>query len=124
MKIELTFTNGSGHKISDPRVVYLQIDDEKGQNHVRRPLPHVDFTKLEPGKPANFQETLLTPGFSVGNYFISLWIPSTDPSLKFDPAHNFLFSANGVPDRATGLNRIAKFTAIVQGKRGPSAKPN
>jgi hypothetical protein len=110
MRIELTFTNGTSHKIAERRTVYLSIDDEKGQNHMRRPLHHVDFTKLDPGRSTIFQETLLAPAFSAGTYTVSIWIPSTDPSLKFNPAHNFLLSSKGVPDWEVGLNRVAEFT--------------
>lgn len=111
MHIELTFTDGRGTRVDDQRTVYLSIDDEKGENHMRRPLPDVDFSKLEPGRPMKFQETLRAPAFSAGQYVVSLWIPSSISSLKFDPAHNFLLSSQGVPDRATGLNRIAEFAA-------------
>jgi len=63
----------------------------------------LNFTKLEPGRLTKFQETLLAPAFSAGSYIASIWIPSTDPLLRFDSKHNFLFSSNGVPDPATGL---------------------
>ena len=122
MSVELTFSNESGAKITERRTVYLEIDDTKGQNHLRRPLPRVDFTKLEPGKPLKFQEKLLAPGFSTGAYTVSLWIPADDPAVKFDPAHNFLLSSTGVPDPATGLNQVAKFTAKTPTRRGPPAK--
>ncbi len=122
MRVELTFLNDSGSKIVDHRTVYLAIDDAKGQNHVRRPLPHVDFTKLDPGKPVKFQESLLTPAFSPGTYFVSIWIPATDPASKFLAAHNFLLSSIGVPDPATGLNQIAIFTAKAPKRRGSGAK--
>jgi hypothetical protein len=112
MRVELIFTKDSGSEIADPRTVYLVIDDERGGNHVRRSFPHVDFTKLEPGKPTRFEETLLVGAFFPGPYTISLWIPSTNPSWKFDSAHNFLLSSNGVPDLATGLNQIAKFSVV------------
>jgi len=109
MRVELIFTNGTASKIADQRTVYLSIDDGHGGNHMRRPLPLVDFRKLEPGKSMNFQETLLAPAFAAEAYIVSIWIPSPDPSLKFDPTHNLLLSSQGVPDRATGLNRIAEF---------------
>ena len=124
MSVELTFTNDSGSKIADQRMVYLAIDDERGENHMRRPLPHVDFTKLEPGRLTKFQEALLAPAFSPGPYIVSIWIPSTDPSLKFDPAHNFFLSSNGVPDSATGLNQIAKFTVAVSDRYKSATKPD
>jgi hypothetical protein len=124
MNVEMTFTNDSGSKIADQRMVYLAIDDKRGENHMRRSLSHVDFTKLDPGKQTKFQETLLTPAFSPGPYIVSIWIPSTDPSLKFDRAHNFLLSSNGVPDPTTGLNQIAKFTVAASDKYKSAAKPD
>jgi hypothetical protein len=124
MRVQLTFTNESGSKIVDRRTVYLAIDDDKGENHMRRSLPHVDFTKLEVDKPATFQETLLAPAFSLGTYLISLWIPSTDPSLTFDPKHNFLVSSSGVTLPASGLNQIGKFTITVPSRRKTKAKPS
>jgi hypothetical protein len=125
MHVELTFSNGSDIKIAEKRTIYIALDDAKGQNHMRRPLPHVDFTKLEPGKPMTFEERLLAPAFEPGNYSISLWIPSNDAALKFNPAHNFLLSDEGVPDTESGLNRIAKFTAAPPTRRQkPSTSPN
>jgi hypothetical protein len=124
MRVELSFTNDSGAKISEPRTVYLAIDDEKGENHMRRPLPHVDFTKLAPGKLANFEEVLLAPAFAPGPYIVSLWIPSPDPTWKFDPARNFLLSSAGVPSVATGLNLVAKFKAGPRGRRNSAAVPD
>jgi hypothetical protein len=110
MRVGLTFTNGTSHKIAERRTVYISIDDQKGQNQMRRPLPRVDFATLEPGRSTKFEETLLAPAFSAGTYIVSIWIPSTNPSLKFNPAHNFLLSSKGVPDWAAGVNRIAEFT--------------
>jgi hypothetical protein len=124
MHVELTFTNASDTNIAEKRTVYLAFDDAKGENHMRRPLPHVDFTKLEPGKPMTFEETLLAPAFEPGMYSISLWIPSNDTAVKFDRAHNFLLSNEGVPDSESGLNRIAKFTATQSSRRRKSAPPD
>ncbi len=90
---------------------------------MRRSLPHVDFTKLEPGRLMKFQEELLAPAFSPSPHIVSIWIPSTDPSLKFDRTHNSLLSSNDVPDLATGLNLIAKFTLAVSSMRKSPAKP-
>jgi hypothetical protein len=124
MRVELSFTNDSGSEITQQRTIYLAIDDEKGENHMRRPLPHVDFTKLGPGVLTQFQETLLAPAFGSGRYVVSLWIPSSDSSLKFLPAHNFLLSSAGVPDPATGLNQLAQFTVIASGRRKSAAVPD
>jgi hypothetical protein len=124
MEVELTLTNASGSKITERRIVYLAIDDEKRENQMRRPLPHVDFTQLEPGRLMKFQDTLMAPAFRPGRYSVSLWIPSTDPSFKFDQTHNFLLGSKDVPDRGTGLNQIAKFTVITSGRHKPAAKPD
>ncbi len=121
MHVELTFTNDTNATIAEKRTIYLAFDDAKGENHMRRPLPHVDFTKLEPGKPMTFAETLLAPAFEAGSYSISLWIPSNEAALKFEPAHNFLLSNKDVPDTDSGLNRIAKFAATPS-PRGKSPK--
>jgi hypothetical protein len=123
MRVELSFTNGSGNKIADQRTVYLAIDDERGENHMRRPLPHVDFTQLEPGKLTKFLETLVAPAFTPGQYTVSIWIPSTDSNSKFDPTHNFLLSSAGVSVPATGLNTLAKFTVHPSAARRSGAKP-
>ena len=117
MHVELTFSNESDAKITEKRTIYIAFDDAKGENHMRRPLPHVDFTKLEPGSPMAFEERLLAPAFEPGSYSISLWIPSNDAAVKFDPAHNFLLSDESVPDIESGLNRIAKFTAAAPSRR-------
>jgi hypothetical protein len=124
MEVELTFTNDSGNKIAERRTVYLAIDDERGENQMRRPLPHVDFTELEPGRLIKFQDTLMAPAFRPGRYSVSIWIPSTDPSFKFDRTHNFLLSSKDVPDWGTGLNQIAKFTVIKSGGHKSAAKPD
>ena len=124
MHVELEFTKDSGRKIMEQRAVYLAIDDPEGQNHMRRPLPQVDFTKLDPGKPSKFEETLLAPAFRPGAYTISLWVPSNDPAVKFDPMHNFLLSSEDVPDSKTGLNRIATFVATAAPRRKPTELPD
>jgi hypothetical protein len=109
MHVELTFTNEDATRISDVRSVYLAIDDQRGQNHMRRALPHADFSKIEPGQTLTFQDTLIAPAFSQGQYTISLWIPASDPSLKFDPAHNLLLNSRDVANPVTGLNTLATF---------------
>jgi hypothetical protein len=88
-------------------MVYIALDDEAGQNHLRRPLPHVDFKKVIPGEPMTFTDRFLAPALRPGCYFVRLWIPSLDPDLKFDAAHNFLLSNQNVSDATSGLNEIA-----------------
>lgn len=110
MTLELTFTNMASTTLTEGRTVYFAIDDQAGQNHVRRPLPHVDFRALEPSKATTFTEHILMPAFQPGRYIINLWIPSNDPSVKFDPAHNLLLASDTVPNKKTGLNQLATFT--------------
>jgi len=123
MHVELTFTNDSGSNITERRTVYLAIDDARGENHMRRSLRSVDFTKLEPGKIVKFDETLLAPAFSPGPYTVSIWIPSTDPAWEFAPTHNLLLSSNGVPDPATGLNKIARITITASDRHKTAKRP-
>lgn len=111
MHVDLTFTNGGKNAISAALPVYLSIDDDAGNNYIRRLLPHVDFRSLAPGVPQTFSERLLAPALQPRQYVVRLWIPNPDPTLKFDPAHNFLLSSAGVPDAKSGLNLIAKFSA-------------
>jgi hypothetical protein len=112
MRVELTFTNAGKQTIAEARTVYIAVDEESGENHLRRVLPTVDFRKLTPGELVTFSETLRAPAFQAGHYKINLWIPSTDPALKFDPTRNFLLSNPGVPDAKSGLNTIATFTVL------------
>lgn len=110
MLAALTFTNTGTIRSSEARTVYLEIDDNAGNNYVRRSLPTVDFRKLSPGKTVTFSEQLRVSAFPPGRYTIALWIPSSEPALKFNPAQNFLVSSAGVPDPRTGLNILAQFT--------------
>lgn len=110
MHVALTFTNDGKNAISDAHPVYLAIDDEAGNNYIRRLLPHVDFRSLLPGVQQTFSERLLAPALQPRRYIARLWIPNPDPSLKTDPAHNFLLSSAGVPDSESGLNLIANFS--------------
>lgn len=116
LRAELTFKNTGTARRSDARTVYLEIDADTGSNnhgnsnYVRRSLPTVDFQKLSPGKAVTFSEQLRVAAFPPGHYTIALWIPSSEPALKFNSAQNFLISSAGVPDPQTGLNILAKFT--------------
>lgn len=110
LRVTLSFTNTGAAAIAEARAVYIAIDDNAGNNYVRRALPSVDFRKLEPGKPTTFTEQLRVAKFPPGRYTIALWIPSTDKALQFDPAHNLMVDGAGVADAKSGLNVLAKFT--------------
>jgi len=107
MRIELTFTNAGKIAPVEARTVYIEFDDEAGENHIRRPLPHVNLKTLTPDTPTTSVDQFLAPALQPGRYFVRLWIPSLDPKLKFDAAHNLLLGNEEVADPANGLNRIA-----------------
>jgi hypothetical protein len=110
--VALTFTKLDAAPVSQPRLVYLAVDDDSHHNFIRRVLPKVDFRILATGQRTEFSERLLIPGFRPGHYRIELWIPSSDPSLKFTTKNNFLISSLGVADTKTGLNWIATFSVV------------
>jgi hypothetical protein len=112
MSVTLTFTNLDTAKPSEARLVYLAIDDDSGHNYIRRVLPHVDFRTLAPGQKTEFTEHLLIPALHPRHYRIELWIPSSDPALKFDAGRNLLLESMGVADRKSGLNRVASFSVV------------
>ena len=117
MHIELTFTNKGSMALAEARTVYIEFDDEAGENHIRRPLPHVDFKKLVPGTTLTFTANFLAPALQAGHYHAYLWIPSPDPKSKFDAAHNLLLDNEQVADRGNGLNRIAVISVDGGGSR-------
>jgi hypothetical protein len=110
MHIDLTFRNIGKRPFTEIRTVYIEFDDEAGQNYIRRPLPHVAFQSLTPGETKTFSDVFLAPALRPGRYLVRLWIPSPVPALKFDSVHNFLLSNTGIPQLATRLNEIAVLT--------------
>ena len=109
LHVELTFTNAGSNRLAESRAVYLAIDDEAGHNYLRRELPTVDLRTLAPGAEVTFSERLLAPALRRGHYLVLLWLPDINPALRFDAAHNFLISSEGVADPKTGLNTLAAF---------------
>ncbi len=112
LRAKFTFANAGTTRISETRSVYLAIDDDSGHNFVRRVLPSVDFRSLAPGQQHVFSERLLIPALQPGHYKIELWIPSPDPALKFNRAHNLLLDNPSVADRKSGLNTLAAFDVV------------
>ena len=106
MQIELTFTNKGKVPVTERQTVYIEFDDAVGQNHIRRPLPHVDLQKLAPGATTTFTDQFLAPWLRPGRYFVWLWIPSVDVVHKFDVQYNLLLGNSGMADSTNGLNRI------------------
>jgi Domain of unknown function (DUF4832) len=115
MQVELTFTNTGTEPVAEARDVYLEIDDDTRQNYVRRVLPSVDLRKLVLKRSLTFSSRILIGTFRPNHYTIYLWIPSSDPPLKFKHEHNLLLCNSGVADPVTGLNKIAEFTVQLSG---------
>ena len=109
MKIGLTITNRGPDAIAEARIVYVAIDGADGNNYLRRPLPHVDLSKIAPEQTIAYSETLLSPAFPRGTYTIHLWIPSSESSLKFDPAHNLLFNNIRCRRFGDGIEHLGDF---------------
>lgn len=116
MRIGVTFTNAGATRVPDNRAVYLAIDDEAGNNRVRRVLPHVDLGRIGPGESVTFSERLLVGAFMPGGYFFRFWIPDPSPSLKFNSTCNLLLGSEGVPDSSTGMNTLAELRVTNEGK--------
>lgn len=108
--VQLEFTNEGKSAITPAPTVYLAIDDDQGRNVIRRPLPHVDFSKLQPGDRLTFSDRFLVGAFTGGHYTISLSIHDPEPSRTNTAAYNLLLSSDGVPDSKTGLNILAHFS--------------
>jgi hypothetical protein len=115
MLVVMTLANEGVAQIPDGYAAYLAIDDDAGQNYVRRVLQHFDFRKLPPSQRSTFSDRLLVGSFRPGHYLIRLWIPSPDPLLKFTAGQNLLLSNLGTSDPATGLNTLATFVVMPEG---------
>ena len=114
LHLELTFTNEGEGRMFENRQVYFAIDDDHARNYVRRVLTKVDFSKLAQGERRTFSEALLVAIFPSGHYIVHLWIPDSDPAMKFNAANAFLLSSVGIADPASGLNTIADFTVVAR----------
>ena len=108
--VDLAFTKLDNSPVTEARPVYIEFDDDAGNNFIRRLLPSVDFRGLSTGKKAEFSEHLRIGALRPGHYWLALWIPSPDPNLKFKSEQNFLISSVGVPDHKNGLNIITGFS--------------
>lgn len=112
MRVELEFTNEGKENLEPARPVYLVMDNDFGQNVLRRLLPHTDLSKIRPGERATYSESFLVGAFVGGHYTITLWIPDPDPSRFNIPAYNLLLSCVGVPNLASGLNILGHFSIV------------
>ncbi len=112
MRLKLSFLNKTAAPMKESRTVYIAFDDAAGQNHIRRPLPHVALQKLVPGERMTFEDEFLAPALEPGRYTVRLWIPDPDSRFKADATHSLLLANEGIAEPTLGSNRIA--TVIVE----------
>jgi hypothetical protein len=117
MSVSLQIKNEDTERFAERRTVFIEIDDTKGVNYLRRALRHADLGLLEPGETRVFFERLLVGAFRPGEYIISLWIPSPEPGETYNSRRNFLLRGENVADPDTGLNKLAQFTVLPSSKR-------
>jgi hypothetical protein len=117
MSLSLQIANEDTVRLVERRIVFIEIDDTKGNNYLRRSLPHTDLSLIKPSKTRTFSEKLLVGSFLPGDYIISLWIPSPEPKETYDRKRNFLLGGENVAVPDTGLNTLAQFTVLRSSKR-------
>jgi hypothetical protein len=117
MSLSLQIANEDSVRLVERRTVFIEIDDKKGNNYLRRPLSHTDLSFVKPGEIRTFSEKLLVGSFQPGDYTIFLWIPSLEAGQTFNPKHNFLLGGESVGNPDNGLNKLAQFTVIRPSKR-------
>ena len=117
MSLSLQIANEDTVRLTKPRTVFIEIDDSKGNNYLRRPLPHTDLGLMKPGETQTFSEKLLVGSFKPGDYTIFLWIPSSETGQTYKPKQNFLLGGESVATPDNGLNKLAQFKVIHSSKR-------
>ena len=117
MSLSLQIANEDTVRLAERRTAFIEIDDTKGNNYLRRPLPHTDLGLVEPGETRTFSEKLLVGSFLPGDYFIFLWIPSSETDQTHNSKQNFLLGGESVASPDSGLNRLAQFKVIHSSKR-------
>jgi len=110
MHVDLTFQNIGKTAFAEKRTVYIEFDDPAGRNYIRRPLPNVDFQKLAPRVAKTFSDIFLAPKLPPGRYLVGLWIPNSDPALRFNPSYNLSLSNIVKRELGARLNQIASVT--------------
>ena len=117
MSLSLQIANEDTVRLAERRTAFIEIDDTKGNNYLRRPLSHTDLGLVEPGETRTFSEKLLVGSFPPGDYIIFLWIPSSETAQTYNSKENFLLGGESVASPDNGLNRLAQFKVIHSSKR-------
>lgn len=117
MSLSLQVANEDTVRLAERRPVFVEIDDTKGKNYLRRPLPHTDLDLVGPGETRTFSEKLLVGSLLPGDYIVFLWIPSSETDQTFNSKQNFLLSGESIASPDSGLNKLAQFKVIHSIKR-------
>jgi hypothetical protein len=117
MSLSLQIANEDTVRLAERRTVFIEVDGTKGNNYLRRPLPHTDLGLVKPGETRTFYEKLLVGSFQPGDYIIFLWIPSSETGQTYNSKQNFLLGGEGVATLDNGLNKLAQFKVIHASKR-------
>ena len=117
MSLSLQIANEDTFRLAEQRTVFIEVDDTKGNNYLRRPLPHTDLGLVGPGQTRTFSEKVLVGSFQPGDYIIFLWIPSAETGQTYNSKKNFLLGGESVAIPDSGLNKLAQFKVIHSSKR-------
>lgn len=117
MYLSLQIANEDTVRLAERRSAFIEIDDVKGNNYLRRPLTHTDLGLVEPGKTRTFSEKLLVGSFQPGDYILYLWIPSSEAGQTYNSNQSFLLGGENVASPDKGLNKLAQFRVIHSSKR-------
>lgn len=117
LNMRLQLANPGARRFLERRSVYLEINDARGKNYLRRLLPHVDLTSIQPEESRAFDEKLLVAALLPGDYTISLWIPSSQSGQTYDRTQNYLLVGKGIANTDTGLNDLAQLTVLPSSTR-------
>lgn len=117
MSVSLQIANEDTVRLAERRTTFIEIDDAKGNNYLRRPLPHTDLSLVEPGETRTFSEKLLVGSFQPGDYIIYLWIPSSETGQTYNFKKSFLLGGENVASPENGLNKLAQFKVIHPSKQ-------
>jgi hypothetical protein len=112
MSLSLKISNEDAAPLAERRTVFIEVDDTKGNNYLRRPLLHTDLSLVKPGDVRTFSEKLLVGSFQPGDYVIYLWIPSSETGQTYNARQNFLLGGENVATLDNALNKVAQFKVI------------
>jgi hypothetical protein len=111
--VTLSFVNNGYSKLLVKVPVYLVMTDALGKRLDDKIFPPVllpiDLTSIDGSGGTKSVTTQIKFPMDVSSntpYFVALWMPDPDSSLRNDPKFNYFLNNVGVPKLATGLNQL------------------